>query len=133
MKDLRKKQIEEAKLRKEMLTKKYNLREDAFNIKELKSIALFDDLIYKAEQENDRLVYHCILTDNGILNLLYVSKYEEDWAEAERPCDDGNYIQAYTIDLNNNYFTEIRDIFLGSQNGYLIRTDDANFIKIIKL
>ena len=116
MKNLRKKQIEEAKL-----------------IKKMKSIALFDELINKVEQENDRLVYHWMLTDNGILNLLYVSKYEEDWAEAERPCDDGNYIQAYTIDLNNNYFTEIRDIFLGSQNGYLIRTDDANFIKIIKL
>ena len=133
MKDLRKKQIEEAKLRKEMLTKKYNLKEDAFDIKQLRSIALFDNLIYKAEQENDRYVYHCILTDNDILNLLFVSKYEEDWAVAERPCDNGDYIQAYTIDLKNNYFTEIRDIFLGSKNGYLIRTDDANFIKIIKL
>ena len=75
MKDLRKKQIEEAKLRKEMLTKKYNLRENAFDIKKMKSIALFDELINKVEQENDRLVYHWMLTDNGILNLLYVSKY----------------------------------------------------------
>ena len=130
MKVLRKKQIEEAKLRKEMLTKKFNLNEDAFNINVFKRIALFDNIIYDVEQENDRLVYHCILKDNHILNLLFVSKYEEDWIEAERPCDNGNYIQAYTIDLQNNA-TEIRDIFLDSQNGYLIRTDDVTIIKLL--
>ena len=130
MKVLRKKQIEEAKLRKEMLTKKFNLNEDAFNIKEFKRIALFDNIIYEVEQENDRLVYHCILTDNHILNLLFVSKYEEDWTVAERPCDDGNYIQAYTIDLQND-FSEIRDIFIDSQNGYLIRTDNSIIIKML--
>lgn len=130
MKVLRKKQIEEAKLRKEMLTKKFKLNDDAFNISEFKRIAFFDNLIYDVEKENDRFVYHCILTDNRILSLLFVSKYEEDWTISERPSENYNYIQAYTIDLKND-FTEIRDILIDGKNGYLVRTDYFTVIKLL--
>lgn len=119
---LKEEQMNEAKIRKEMLRKKFNLKDDAFDIEKFKENEFFSKIIEKIEKDNDRLIYHCILTYGRILNLLFVSKYKEDW-NIERPSENElNYVTAYTIDLMTNYH-EIGDIFLDSEDGYLIRVN----------
>lgn len=96
MDNLKEKQIKEAQIRKEMLIKKYNLKSEVFNLDKFKQNEKYAKIIEKCENENNRLVYHCILTYRRILNLLFVSKYEEDW-ENERPYEseeDITYVMA---------------------------------------
>ena len=121
MDSLREEQLQEAEIRKDILSKKFNLKKDAFNLEEFKKDDFYAKIIEKFEKDNDRVVYHCILTYGRILNLLYVSKYKEDW-DYERPSENGSNVVAYTMDLTIDY-PETGDIFLDSEDGYLIRVN----------
>ena len=79
------------------------------------------ELIKKFEKNSKGYVYHAIesaLAFNNrqyhFLNLLYVSNNEEYW-DSERLTED--FISSYVIDLNDQGFSEIGDIFLDGFKG----------------
>ena len=75
-------------------------------------------------EETKNLPYHAILTDTQfgvILNILYVSNYEDDWDYENFTIESGNVI-VYAINLTNSYMSDIGIIGVAKVQGGLVRT-----------
>lgn len=82
------------------------------------------DMIKIFEEKYNTYVYHCIYceTDFGILyNLLYVSKYEDEWEYEFEDLKNG-VPTAYVINETVPYYSESGSIGVKSLFGALIRT-----------
>ena len=80
--------------------------------------------IMKFESEYNGLVYHVIhsYTEFGeLLNLLYVSDYEDEWEMENDDIEDG-YVFSYVVNLDNPMFSEFGTIGVREAAGGLIRT-----------
>ena len=77
------------------------------------------------ENEYHALVYHVIhsYTSFGeLLNLLFVSNYEEEWDRDNSDIDDG-YVFSYVANLSEPLFSEFGTIAVKNVSGGLIRTE----------
>lgn len=84
----------------------------------------FVKLIEEFEQEHNAIVYHAIhcYTEYGeLLNLMYVSSYEEEWEQDKQDLKE-NYVFSYVINLDDEMFSEFGSIGYDIKNGGLIRT-----------
>lgn len=131
--DLRKKQLQEALKRIEMLELHPNVakeleKESKLNVSEHMG-ALFwlkegeDEIIRKIEEQYGILVYHCIRshTEMGMmLSCLYVSSSEEEW-EMERVDLERNRPLAYVYNADFPEFSEFGSIGIKQQFGGVIR------------
>ena len=131
--DLRKKQLDEALKRMEMLELHPNVakeleKENKLNVSEHMG-ALFwlkegeEKIIRKIEEKYGIFVYHCIrsYTQMGMmLSCLYVSSSEEEW-EMERADLDENCPIAYVYNADFPEFSEFGGIGIKQQFGGVIR------------
>ena len=83
----------------------------------------FVKVIEEFEQEHNATVYHAIhcYTEFGeLLNLLYVSDYEEEWQQDRQDLKE-NYSFCYVVNLDAEIFSEFGSVGINIVNGGLIR------------
>ena len=77
-------------------------------------------ILWAFEKESGGKVYHAIKDKLGMLSFLYVSKYEEEWAE-EREDVVGQTVLAYVYNPMNPICSELRYISFRKSNGNIYR------------
>lgn len=83
-----------------------------------------EKIIREWEKETGNLAYHVIYSNTEfgrLLNVLYVSKYEDEWVLDREDIEEGNVL-AYVKNLDNDYCTEYGSIGIKPNIGGLIRT-----------
>lgn len=133
MEKFKERQKNEALKRLEMFTKRYNLNDMPLKIFKKGDFALTNqtsaDLDYKQvvsviknfQEKNNVVVFYSIITPlklGNVINMLYISQYEEDWHLSIPDSDD--YVYAATYNLNDNYF-ELGFIKVDVEDNMLVR------------
>lgn len=81
------------------------------------------DEIKRFEEENQALVYHCIISGSGnncLVSLFYVSNEEDEWyLDWEDMAMD--YACCKVLNLNDPFLSEIGSIAFKKMNGGLVR------------
>lgn len=80
-------------------------------------------IVEEIEKKYGGMVYHCIRcnTEFGeLFNMLYVSKYEEEWEMDNDGLEEG-YVFAYVKNLSESLFSEFGTIVVEQANGGLVR------------
>ena len=126
--------LEEAVRRMKLLKLHHNTIEDLvkhniINKSEQRGILYWlegeeEEIIREWEKETGNLAYHVIYnnTEFGrLLNVLYVSKYQDDWVLDRRDIEEGNVL-AYVKNLDDDYCSEYGSIGIKPSIGGLIRT-----------
>lgn len=83
----------------------------------------YQKIIKDFEEKYEGLVYHAILTHTSfgdLLDLLYVSKHEEEW-EMDNEDLDGGYVMVYSNNLDDDMCTEFGSIAIRPVMGGLER------------
>lgn len=83
-------------------------------------------LVREFEEKSGSLVYHCVLSNTGIgqmLSLLYVSKYKDEWSDDNADITEAGYTIARVENLTHPELSELGGIILKPLNGGLIRTE----------
>lgn len=82
------------------------------------------NLVKKFEKENNALVYHCILTHTtfgDILDMLYVSNYEEEWKYEVENYDGKYLVFSNAHNLTDEYMSDMGTIAVRPAMGGLER------------
>lgn len=76
------------------------------------------------EERTGHLVYHCILTQTTlgtILDMLFISKYEEDWEYDYEKMDDFYRVMSMATNLSDEMLSEMGSILVRPSMGGLER------------
>ena len=133
MKNFKERQRDEALKILELLTKKYNLNDEPVKIfkkgeygitsqttKDLDGKQLIK-IIREFEEKYDSVVFYTIITPfifGTVINMLYISKYEEDWHLSIPTNDDFIYAATYNLD---DHYLERGFIKIEGEDGVLAR------------
>lgn len=81
-------------------------------------------IIEKFEEKHNAKVFHlihCFSEFGELLNLLYVSNYDEEWEQDKQELKE-NYSFSYVVNLEDECFSEFGSIGYDVKCGGLIRT-----------
>lgn len=82
-------------------------------------------LVEAFEEKSGGLVYHCVLSNTTIgqmLSMLYVSRYKEEWTADNVDIEEASYTIARVENLTHPELSESGGIVLKPVNGGLVRT-----------
>ncbi len=91
----------------------------------IETMPQIEEMIRKAESERNIMVYHAILSElnfGTILNLLFVSPYEEEWLSDKWDIEKHRTV-AYCINLTVPDWSKVGTIWVRESGGGLIRTN----------
>ena len=85
----------------------------------------FEKIIRDFEAENDSLVYHAtheVFEFGEVLDIFYVSKYEEEWLAQDRADLEDGYCLVYAANLDVDWCSEFGTVGIAvSPSGGLVR------------